>query len=231
MNINEWVSGLSGPTDPVLSLFQEISAAGTKLECFPGKTSPVSGNGGQFATADFYHNEQAWKIYYPARCNAHQLYHELLHVRWRHIEKALSLSAQAGADANTINNISELNNDFDHAHVVPREVATYPEAGQYWANDFDRKFPVGVRMPSDRVGGFQVKLTLLRGWMVLPVALPQSPVTQRYREALDTNGWYSAAEKMTRRVQAVGSDKPAAVGAFREALGLDFPRTELCGYV
>ncbi|SFT50361.1 hypothetical protein [Paraburkholderia aspalathi] len=85
--------------DPVLSRFTEISAAGARVECFPGKTSPYTGNGDQLATADWHHNEQIGKIYYPARCDAHQVYHELLHVRWRHLENAPSLSARADADA------------------------------------------------------------------------------------------------------------------------------------
>lgn len=177
------VQQLTGRTEPLLSLFSDISTAEARVECFPGSVSPISGNGDQFATVDFHHNELVWKIYYPARCNAHQVYHELLHVRWRHLENAPSLSARAGADAQTISNISELNNDFDHAYVVLREIATYPEASAYWERDFAGRFPAAS------VGSLQVKLTLLRGWMVLPVALPQSQVTQRYRAVLRTNGW------------------------------------------
>ncbi|WP_093632726.1 hypothetical protein [Paraburkholderia aspalathi] len=128
-------------------------------------------------------------------------------------------------------NITELNNDFDHAHVVPREIAAYPEVGDYWKRDFGGRFPAVLGMTNVPVGVLQLKLTLPRGWMVLPVALSQSQVAQTYRDALHTNGWYSAAEKMTQRIQDVGSDKPAAVAAFREALGLDFPKTDLCIFV
>ncbi|MGF7137477.1 hypothetical protein P3T40_008990 [Paraburkholderia sp. EB58] len=91
MNVFQLVEGLTGRTDPVRSLFSEVSAAGARVERFPGRTSPFSGNGGQLATADFHYEEQVWKIYYPARFNAHQVYHELLHVRGRHLDSLTEL--------------------------------------------------------------------------------------------------------------------------------------------
>lgn len=231
MAVAQSFDGLIGRAEPVRVLLEEITAAGARVECFPGSTSPHTGNGGNHATADWHHNEQVWRIYYPADCHAHQVYHELLHVRRHRLENAPFLVAKAGADARMSINISELNNDFDHAHVVPREVGTYPVAGDYWSRDFARKFPAIPEAVEGSLDLLQAKMELLRGWLVLPVAIPQSPVTQRYRDGLQANGWFPAAEKMSLQVQAAGPDKAVAVRAFREALGIDFPATNLCRYV
>lgn len=230
MGADQFVDALIGHTRPIYALLEEIEAAGTRVECFPGKTSPHTGNGGNHATADWHHKEQVWRIYHPVSCHAHQVYHELLHVHRYCLEKAPFLVAKAGVDAGTTSNLSELNNDFDHAHVVPREVRAYPEAGDYWSRDFSRKFPVIPKSTEGSLAMFQAKLELLRGWLVLPVAIPQSAVTQRYRDALQANDWLSAAERMTQQVQAAGPDKSDAVRAFREALGINFPAIDLCSY-
>ncbi len=214
--------GLVGDTSPVLSLCRELSAAKVRLQCFPGKSSPHTGNGLEFATGDWYPTEATWRIYFPSGCHAHQVYHELLHVQLRSIRKSGIMVAQAGTDLDLQRNVEELNNDFDHAHVVPLEIAVYPEAAEYWARDFERRFREVHESCSDPLGLAQRRLDLLRGWLVLPIAIPKAKVTQSYRAALQNHGWLSEADEMTNKVQAAGANRAAAVQAFRESLAVDF---------
>jgi hypothetical protein len=228
MNIDQIGEDVKGNRDPVAVLLSEMSAAGIRIQFFPGKISPRTRNGAQFATADFYHVEKVWRIYYPADCNTHQVYHELLHVRWSHLKNAPMLCAQDSADVRMRSNIEELNNDFDHAHIVCQEIAAYPEAVDYWVADFSRRFP-SLSVPlTDATGTLQTKLDLLRGWMVLSIALPQSDVTERYRKALRSKSWFGPAQIMARKIQAAGTDKATAVEAFRNALDKVFPPKALC---
>ncbi|WP_429349600.1 hypothetical protein [Paraburkholderia sp. Clong3] len=120
-------------------------------------------------------------------------------------------------------NVEELNNDFDHAYVVPLEIAAYPEAAAYWEANFTRVLE-GLPPPTvDQISVSQRKLTLLRGWLILPNSMPTATVTQMFRGELTSGGWLDAANTLTQRVREAGANKARAVQAFREALGFDFP--------
>lgn len=217
-----FIEGLSGSPAPVLDLYKELLDIGVRLELFPGGVSPHTGNGREFATADWHHDEGTWRIYFPVSAHAHQVYHELLHVRLKNVEGVPIMSAFQYEES-LRRNVEQLNNDFDHAYVVPLEIANYPEAAKYWDDDFSRVFS-GLPSPClDQVSVAQKKLTLLRGWLILPLAMPTAEVTQKFRRELISAGWLEAADRMTTRVRDAGANKAQAVEALREALGFDYP--------
>ncbi|MFJ3046956.1 hypothetical protein ACIPEN_14085 [Herbaspirillum chlorophenolicum] len=214
--------GLIGNISPVVALYKDIVGSGVRVECFPGGRSPYTGNGGTFATADWHSNEGVWKIYFPAGAHAHQVYHELLHIRFKNVEGAPVMAASIH-EAQLRRNVEELNNDFDHAYVVPLEIATYSEAAVYWEADFTRVLE-GLPPPSsEQVNVAQRKITLLRGWLILPNSMPTATVTHLFRRELASGGWLDAANELIHRVRVAGANKALAVQAFREALGFDFP--------
>jgi len=222
MASSNFFDGLIGNISPVVALYKDIVCSGVRVECFPGGISPHTGNGGTFATGDWHPNESVWKIYFPLSAHAHQVYHELLHVRFKNLKGAPAMAASL-YETQLRPNVVELNNDFDHAYVVPLEIATYPEAAAYWETDFTRVLE-GLPPPSsEQVNVAQRKLTLLRGWLILPNSMPTATVTHLFGRELANGGWLDAANEMTHRVQVAGANKALAVQAFREALGFDFP--------
>ena len=89
------------------------------------------------AAADWHHHEKIWRIYFPATGKAYQVYHELLHMQLGCIDRFPMMVPVGDQNAS---NIEELNNDFDHVHVIPAKLKDFPEASEYWEGDFDRKF-------------------------------------------------------------------------------------------
>jgi hypothetical protein len=219
-----FVDGLIGNSAPVLALYKKLFDMGVRLERLPGKISPHTGNGSEFATADWHRKNCMWKIYFPTNAHAHQVYHELLHVHFKDVEGAPMMSA-CQYDESLCRNVEELNNDFDHAYVVPLEIAQYPEAARYWEADFNRMFSQLPFASLDQLSAAQKKLTLHRGWLILPIAMPMAEITQKFRSELITGEWLEVANAMTTRVRDAGADKVRAVQAFREALGFDYPPT------
>lgn len=220
-----FVDGLIGNSAPVLTLYEELVASGVCVECYPGGVSPHTGNGRMFATADWHSNEGIWRIYFASNARMHQVYHELLHVRFKSLDGAPVMAAY-DSEERLRRNVEELNNDFDHANVVPLEIMEYPEAATYWEADFTRVLGELPSPSSDPFNMIQRKLGLLRGWLVLPNAMPMASVTQAFQRELNNGGWLEAANTMAGRVRDSGANKAQAVQAFRDALGVDFPPAE-----
>jgi hypothetical protein len=223
---SRFYDGLLGDDAPVLSLYEDLLSTGAHIECFPGGVSPHSGNGGVLAAADWHRHEGVWRVYFPTTAHAHQVYHELLHVHFQSVECAPVMLAVLSTEP-LRRNVEELNNDFDHAHVVPLEVEKYPEACVYWEKDFVRLLGTIPPSSADRTMTAQRKLDLLRAWLILPVAMPSAPITRVFRAELVKENWLATADAMTAQVQSAGADKARSVQAFRDALGIDYPPTSL----
>ncbi|CAM2163099.1 putative IrrE N-terminal-like domain-containing protein [Burkholderia cepacia] len=215
---------LAGATAPVQSLYDELVAKGVRIELFPGKTSPYSGNGSAWACADWHHGEAVWRVYFQPTARAYEIYHELLHMEFKHVCGAPIMQTILPTDPHR-DSVAQLNNDLDHAYVTPRQIETYPEAEAYWATDYTRI--LGTISPFDPLAqaGVQLqrKADLLRSWLVLPVAMPSAPITQRFREELVKNDWLAIADELSADVQKAGSDKARSAEAYRDALEFDFP--------
>lgn len=215
---------LRGDLQPLNALWAELKDAGCAIRFFPGQVSIHSGKDSHRASADWHEFPMCeWRVYFPRDAWAHQVFHELVHI---HRYEALGVPWARPTPAATGHhkgNVGELNNDFDHAFVVPREIASYPEAERYWAEDFTGTFPA---MPTHGATPHEIsvaRLALFRGWLVLPVAMPRADITSRYASALRELGCYEVADKMSAEVQAAGVDKAAAMRSFRNALRLDLP--------
>ncbi len=218
----QYFDRLVGDIAPVRSLHDELVALGTRIEYFPGATSPETLNGDLWATADWHHDESIWRLYFPVTAKAHAVYHEQLHARFKAVDGAPMMKTFPASDP-LKESVGQLNNDLDHAYVVPREVAQYPEAAEYWEKDYKRflgKIPSSGAVSLTQL---QRKSDLLRAWLVLPVAMPDSPITQAFRAELVKDKWLDIGDEMSARVQAAGADKVLAIHAFREALGRGFP--------
>ncbi|MGN3967291.1 hypothetical protein ACS0ZG_36190 [Burkholderia gladioli] len=212
---------LRGDTRPLDTLIAELTAAGARFDVCLGKTSPVTGEGAQAFTADFDPNRLHWQIYGPVDAHAHALYHELLHVELYDVHGAEWLVAAPGTDVRTQYVIRELNNDLDHAIIVQAEIAAYPEAERYWEVDFGSSLDRSVA--ADRLNQ---QFGLVRGWMVVSNAMPNAPITARYRSQLITIGASDAADELALQVWIAGRDKQAILAAFRNAFGYGYPKPE-----
>ena len=216
---------LRGNTRPLNTLIAELTTAGARFDVYLGKTSPVTGEGALAFTADFDPSRLRWQIYGPSNAHAHALYHELLHVELYNVHGAEWLVAAHRTDARTQHVIKEINNDLDHAIIMPAEIAAYPEAEQYWEVDFASSLDRSVA-----VDPLNQKFSLVRGWMVLSNAMPNAPITARYRSQLIEIGAIDAADELAAQVRITGRDKQAIMAAFRNAFGYGYPKPEHCGF-
>lgn len=222
---------LNGDIRPLEALMKRLSEAGVSVFVHPGSASPHSGNGLEVAAADIFHGRA--DVYHPLVCEAHQVYHELLHLELTYIRGSTCLVAASGANASAQHILSVLNNDFEHAFVIPEEIRVYgDQASSYWKRGFIQGLEEIERTPSDAETGLpHQRLKLLQGWLTLPHVSSLEVVANGYREKLRERGWLGSAEAMTHAVQRAGSDKRKAVAAFREALGVGYPEDNACSYI
>jgi len=205
---------LMGDTEPVNDLLSHLQQSGVDVRLFPGKISPVTKEGGECATADL-HPDHA-EIYYPIGSPTHWLYHELLHIERACILGSEVFHAHDTASDTTKKNLQEINNNIDHAFVIPKEIAVYPEAVQYWHNDFYRALK-NIDWSTSPKGICSQKVNLLQSWLVLPHIPGLIDLADVFCKELQERGWLDTANRMTHSVQAAGVDKRAAVEAFKIA--------------
>lgn len=218
-----------GNLTPIDQLQRELTRAGVQVEFHIGEVSPRTPASARVCAGDAVSGRTLWRIYCPAGSPAHQVYHELLHVKWYDVDRALWLHGAPSANADYREALAELNNDLDHAHILRQEIAAYPEAAAYWERDFTALYDRQPAPTSPELA-LRWRLTLQRGWMILPHALPGSAVTARYARALAAGGWLAQASRMTTRVQAAGTDKATAIAALREAMEADIPAAVYCAF-
>jgi hypothetical protein len=223
------LSTVIGDLTPITALQQQLQRAGVQVEIHIGAVSPITGEGARVCAGDAIGGRKEWHVYCPPHIKAHQIYHELLHVRWYDVDHAQWLHGTPITDKGIRSGLMLLNNDLDHAHIVREEIAAYPEAAAYWARDFALLF--AKRPQGDTPGDRQHRrLTLLRGWMTLPIALPEAGITHQFADALQAEGWMAQARRMSARVQAAGTDKAAGIAALREAMEADVPAAQFCAF-
>lgn len=192
------------------------------IELNPDANSPVTGHGLDCATADMY--PHIAKIYYRSDARAHQIFHEVLHIDRAYVLGSEVLYADSSADQLTKENFSEFNNDLDHVHVIPIEVTVYPESSKYWEADFDRKLDELHWLPStDQQMLIDRTIALLRGWIILSHALPNSATTANYRRHLISHGLLKRADVLTQAIKQAGKNKRAASAALWSALCYNRP--------
>ena len=219
--------GLHGDLAPMQAVLDYLHDNRIGIVFHRAEKSPRTGFGLEFASTDLY-REHA-EVYYPEGSEAHQIYHELLHIKRNYALGVQALVACPGADDDTRRNLAELNNNLDHAFVVPEEVAAYPGAAPYWERDFDRMLKEVSWSPTVDMGIANAqRAVLLEGWLILPHIPSLAAVVDAYRGRLEERGWLDAANAMTEAVQAAGPNKKAAVAALRQALG--YPSPALCCY-
>jgi len=212
----------------ITELSERLTQWGATIEMLPGQVSPHTGNGSNWASADWHWETRTYKVYFPVGYPFHGIYHELLHLVWAGIEGAGCLEVMPGVDSRVVANIAEFNNDLDHAIVIPREIAIYPDAAGFWQADLDRTLRETNFDDRSHLGTLKCKMTLFRGWLVLPHALPNYEITAEYRRRLSVNGWLEAADRMTAGVQQAGRDKMAAVRHLQSGLALDYLNESYC---
>ncbi|MRW88431.1 hypothetical protein GJ699_00335 [Duganella sp. FT80W] len=219
-----------GDLAPSTALMAELNANGIRIECFQGKASPVSGNGLEWACADWYRAERVFRIYLPLLCSAHQLFHELLHCYFGCIRGMELVVAVTGAEPRVQAQVATFNNDFDHIFVVQREIEEHPEAEQFWDAEFRRSYAELDLHAADVLTRYQNKMMLLKGWAVLDVAMPKSDIRSVFEMALEGYGCKEASHTMSEAIKRAGSNKRAVVEVFLEALGFDYQNLRRATY-
>jgi len=209
---------------PATILRQRLVKKSFYLEIRVGEVSPVTGNGRKFAAADF--RREGATIFLPRAYAEYQLYHELLHVERAYIGGIKVCSAQLGLASRHTENISEFNNSIDHAFIIPMEIKTYPEAVNYWRQDFSRLL---WESSVHRTPENSFIAILFQGWLVLPHVPQLNDVARLHREALLRHNKLDEARKLTRAVQRFQQNKEAAMDALRQALG-GYPDPSFCFY-
>jgi hypothetical protein len=211
-----------GDVGPTAALFVDLNAAGVQVEFCQGQASPVTGYGREWASADWHSRERIFRVYLPAVSHAHQLFHEILHCHFGCVKGMQIVAAAPGSDQRAQSHVGLFNNDFDHIFVIQREIETYPEAAVYWDAEFRRVYEDLDLRNAEVLTQYQNKITLLKVWAVLSMAMPKSDVWAVFETALKTHGYLDVACAMTKAMAAAGHDKRAIVEIFSGALGFDY---------